>query len=199
MIIGKPEFTERAQAFAKQGGTLVLTYRTAVKDVHNNLTFGAAIPVGYSEFAGVCVVETESLQQGQEFPLQGCGEMDGLTGVGGIFRDLLEVSDAQVLYRYQDTFYQEYAAVTCKAQGDGRVYYIGCGVDEDTMQTLMRRIMRENDITVLESADGVEICYRGDGANRIRMVMNHNGYAVEDGDTVLAPYESRIEVVADKQ
>lgn len=193
MIIEKPEMTARVKEFVKHGGTAVMTYRSAVKDVHNNLTFGALIPVGYSDFAGVTLVETESLQDGQNFPVIGQGQMALKEGVGGIFRDLLEVSDAEVLYSYGDEFYKQFAAVTRKKQGDGMIYYVGCGLDEDTLKSIMGQIMAENQIQTEESADGVEICYRGEGADRVRMVMNHNGYEVKDGEKTLAPYESRIE------
>lgn len=195
MIIGKKEFADKAQAFTKTGGTLVMTYRCAVKDSCNNLTFGARIPVGYSEFAGVTVVETESLQDGQEFPVVGVSAMEGRNGMGGIFRDMLEVQDAEVLYRYGDIFYEEYAAVTRKQQGDGQVYYLGCGLDETTRKQLMDMIMKDNHIVTHPSAPGVEIVYRGDAENQIRMIMNHNGFEVAEGDITLAPYESRIEIV----
>ncbi len=194
MIIGKPEMTKKVQDFVKNGGTAIMTYRSAVKDIHNNLTFGEVIPVGYSEFAGISLVETESLQDGQNFPVIGKGIMAGKEGVGGIFRDMLEVSDGEVLYSYGDMFYNEFAAVTRKKQGDGMIYYIGCGLDEATTKAIMQQIMTDMGIVTESSEDGVEICYRGEGANKVRMVMNHNGYEVKDGDRILAPYESRIEV-----
>ncbi|MBQ0078794.1 MAG: beta-galactosidase [Eubacterium sp.] len=193
MIIGKPEMTKKVQEFVKNGGTAVMTYRTAVKDVNNNLTFGEIIPVGYSDFAGVALVETESLQEGQNFPVIGEGIMAGNEGIGGVFRDMLEVTDAEVLYRYGDMFYDNFAAVTRKAQGEGMIYYVGCSLDEETTKAVMGQIMTETQIETEASEDGVEISYRGEGENRVRMVMNHNGYEVKDGDKVLAPYESRIE------
>lgn len=195
MIIGKPEFTDKVQAFTRNGGTLVMTYRCAVKDIHNNLTFGEKIPVGYSEFAGVTVVETESLQEGQEFPVEGASILEGTKGEGSIFRDMLEVTDAEVLYRYGDMFYEKYTAVTRKKQDKGMVYYFGCGLDEATMKRLMEIIMLDNQIATEESEAGVEIAYRGGGENRIRIALNHNGYAVKDGENVLEAYESRVEAV----
>lgn len=61
------------------------------------------------------------------------------------------------------------------------------------MKLLMGNIMQENDITAMPSEEGVEIVYRGEGSNRIKMLMNHNGYEVKSGSITLAPYESRIE------
>ena len=190
LIIEKPEFTARVQEYVKAGGTVIMTYRTAVKDIHNNLTFGKLIPVGYSDFAGVTVVETESLQDGQEFPLIGA---DGSVGEGGIFRDFLEVTDAEVLYTYGDTFYTQYAAVTRKAQGKGTVYYFGCGLDEATNKALLNKIMADNGIEAEPTEDGVEVCYRGSGENRIRILMNHTDKVIDSGAYHLEPYESRIE------
>lgn len=160
-----------------------------------NLTFGEVIPVGFSEFAGVSLVETESLQDGQNFPMTGCGLMEGRQGIGGVFRDMLEVSDAEVLYRYGDMFYDGFAAVTRKQQGNGMIYYIGCGVDEETMQTIMDRIMEDNGIEAEPTEDGVEVCCRGEGENAVRMIMNHNGYEAKYGERVLKPYESCMEKV----
>ena len=62
LIITKPEFRAKAEAFVQNGGTLVLTYRNAVKDADNNIPFGEIVPVGYTGLTGVTVTETESLQ-----------------------------------------------------------------------------------------------------------------------------------------
>lgn len=195
MIIEKPEFTKKIQDFVKNGGTLVMTYRSAVKDVNNNLTFGEMIPVHYSSFAGVTVVETESLQQGQEFPLIGRGICDGLQGEGSIFRDMLEVKGAEVLYSYGDAFYNNFAAVTRKAQGAGMVYYVGCGLDENSLKVIMNQIMGSNQIVTEASEEGVEICYRGSGDNKIRIILNHTAENKSYAGETLKPYECRIETV----
>lgn len=192
MIIEKPEFTEQVQQFVKNGGTAIMTYRTAVKDIHNNLVFNCKIPVNFSEFTGVTVTETESLQEGQMFPLVGVGNYEGQSGIGGIFRDMLEVSDAEVLYSYGDMFYDSFAAVTRKKQGNGMVYYIGCGADEGTLSILMKTVMEENHIVTEPSEEGVEICYRGTKENRIRVVLNHTAEQKQDKDEILQPYECKI-------
>ena len=47
-----------------------------------------------------------------------------------------------------------------------------------------------------DTETGVEVCYRGDGAGRVRMVMNHNGHEASYGKRRLAPYECYIEAVS---
>lgn len=192
MIITKPEFQKTLRAFVEAGGTVVLTYRDFVKDSSNNLVLGKQIPVDFDSFAGVSVVETESLQDGQEFPLIGEGKFSHLQGQGGIFRDMLVAVDAQVLMRYNDTFYQEFAAVTRKEQRDGYVYYLGCGLDEQLLHQVLEQIATEQNIPMLHSEPGVEVIWRGEIENQICMVINHNPYEVQYGEKILAPFQCLI-------
>ena len=192
MIIAKPEFQEKLRKFVEDGGTAVLTFRDFVKDEDNNLVFGKQIPVDFDDFAGVHVTETESLQEGQEFLLAGEGDFSCTQSEGGIFRDMLETDGAEVLFRYNDVFYREYAAVTRKQQKKGFVYYLGCGLEESVLKQIMRKIAAEQEISFEHSASGVEVVCRGTGSERIRMVMNHNSFEVQNGDLTLAPFECRI-------
>ncbi|MCI8276059.1 MAG: beta-galactosidase [Lachnospiraceae bacterium] len=193
MIIAKQGFQERVKQFVCAGGTLVLTYRNAVKDTDNNLPFGERVPVGYRELAGVSVAETESLQAVHAFPVAGEGRFAGKTGYGGIFRDMLEVSDAEVLYRYKDAFYGRYAAVTRKQHGRGAVYYLGCALDEATTAVLMGQVLEECGIETTLSDEGVEVVVRGGREQCVRMFINHNGFPASAGEVELGAFECRVE------
>ena len=197
VIIAKPELQSRLKEFTEKGGTVVLTYRDFVKDSDNNLVLGKQIPVDFDSFAGVCVVETESLQEGQEFPLAGEDLFSGVQGQGGIFRDMLEVHGAQVLLRYADPFYQEYAAVTRKQQKDGFVYYLGCGLEEPVLNRILEQVSAEQHIPLELSQPGVEVVYRGTGKDRVRMVLNHNACQAEYDGQSLAPFQCSISPAAE--
>lgn len=193
MIITKKEVQTRVKEFAEAGGIVILTYRNAVKDENNNLTLGSMIPVGYEDFAGVYVDETESLQEIEAFPVTGCADLEGQHGTGGVFRDMLVSVNAQILYRYDDEFYKDYAAVTRNSYKKGIVYYLGCSLDDTTLETLTERILAEASISFEPSESGVEIVYRGTKEHPIRMVINHNAYTAYAGETKLAPFECKIE------
>ena len=188
LTITKPEFLSKAERFIREGGTLVLTYRAGVKDPDNNLFFGETLPVGWSALAGVTVAETESLQEVNAFPITGEGAFAGADGYGGVFRDMLEVRDAEVLYRYGDPFYREFAAVTRRRQGPGTVYYLGCSLDEGTTARLMETILAECGVETTPSPEGVEIVTRGGTGQKIRLLMNHNAFAAEALGVKLPPY-----------
>ena len=193
MLLAKPAFQARVRVFVEDGGTLVLTFRTAVKDAGNNLPFGEMVPVGFRDLSVVTVEETESLQEENAFPLEGQGAFEGRTGRGGIFRDMLSVQDAEVLYRYGDPFYQDCAAVTRRRQeGGGTVYYLGCGLDGGTTRALVEAILEEEGIEGVHTPEGVEVVTRGNGKHRIQLWLNHNASAVQAGGIELAPYGCRI-------
>jgi len=192
LIITKPDMEERVKQYAENGGTVIFTYRCAVKDADNNIPFGKTIPVNYNELMGLRVVETESLQDLSAFPVIGQGAFKKVSGYGGIFRDMIEPTDAEVLFRYGDPFYQEFAAVTRKKTGLGCTYYIGCGLDGKTLGKLMEQIRKETNISGIPSPDGVEIVNRGGTAQKIKMYINHNASPVSVDNIQLAPFECRI-------
>ncbi len=192
LIITKPDMEKRVKQYAENGGTVVFTYRCAVKDADNNIPFGKTIPVNYNKLMGLCVVETESLQELSAFPVIGQGAFEKVSGYGGIFRDMIEPTDAKVLFRYGDPFYQEFAAVTRKKTGMGCAYYIGCGLDRETLGKLMEQIRKETGIIGIPSPDGVEIVNRGGAEQKIKMYINHNASPVSVDNIQLAPFECRI-------
>lgn len=195
MIIAKPDFQKQVKEFTENGGTLVLTFRDFVKDENNNLLFKKVLPVDFDKFAGIYVTETESLQEGQEFPLAGEGEFSCTQGEGGIFRDLISVTDAEVLFRYNDVFFKDYAAVTKKQQKEGYVYYLGCGLDETVLKQLLKKMADEQGIVSEHSTDGVEIVYRESEDRKIKITMNHNAFEVQNAGVTLAPFECKVEEV----
>ncbi|MCI8398526.1 MAG: beta-galactosidase [Oscillibacter sp.] len=193
MAIVKPELIQRLQVFAEKGGTVILTYRTAVKDEYNNLVLNEPLPVGLTKLAGITVAETESLQDLAAFPVRGTGPHDGASAHGGIFRDMLVPEEGtEVLFRYADTFYKDYAAVTRKPCGAGAVYYLGTALDEATTASLLQSVMLSQGIPLRITPPGVEIIDRGE-TERIRIYLNHNGEPTQAEGEELPAYGCKIE------
>ena len=192
MIIWKKELTEKVKEFAKNGGIVVMTYRTAVKDIDNNLTLGEMLPVGYNDFVGAYVEEIESLQEYNSLDLEGEGVFNGIKGKGGIFRDMLVSKGAEVLFRYNDKFYDTFSAVTKNSYGKGKVYYIGCSPEEATLKLIVEDILNSAELQKTLSPDNVEIVVRGNGDKQIKIYINHNDYEVKVENICLKPFEYKI-------
>ena len=192
MIIWKKELTEKVKEFAKNGGIVVMTYRTAVKDIDNNLTLGEMLPVGYNDFVGAYVEEIESLQEYNSLDLEGEGVFNGIKGKGGIFRDMLVSKGAEVLFRYNDKFYDTFSAVTKNSYGKGKVYYIGCSPEEAILKLIVEDILNSAELQKTLSPDNVEIVVRENGDKQIKIYINHNDYEVKVENICLKPFEYKI-------
>ena len=192
MIIWKRELTEKVKEFAKNGGIVVMTYRTAVKDIDNNLTLGEMLPVGYNDFVGAYVEETESLQEYNSLDLEGEGVFNEIKGKGGVFRDMLVSKGAEVLFRYNDKFYDTFSAVTKNSYGKGKVYYIGCSPEEATLKLIVEDILNSAELSKILSPDNVEIVVRENGDKQIKIYINHNDYEVKVENICLKPFEYKI-------
>lgn len=192
MIICKEEFEKKLKAFAENGGTVVMTYRTAVKDKDNNLVLNKVLPINFTDFAGVYVEETESLQDCDAFPICGNGEYLDEKGTGGVFRDMLVCQGAEALYKYGDKFYRDYAAITKNTFGAGAVYYFGCTPDSGTIKKVMENIVEEKSIDYIKSPDKVEIAIRGEENKKLKLIINHNDCEVDVDGILLEAFETKL-------
>lgn len=161
---------DRIKQFVFSGGTLLLSYRSAIKDKDNNLVFGEKAPVYLNEVVGVTVKTFEALADERSVAIL---EGNQVVGQGTVWRDLLEPQTAQVIYTY-DSPYRQYAACTVNSYGDGKVYYIASGLDDHLMDLLAEKIAEEAKLDVLFSEDGVEVVARTSGGEKAYWVLNHN-------------------------
>ena len=192
MIVFKPEVQKRIKEFVKNGGKVVFSFRTAVKDYYNNLTLGELNPSFYNELIGGFVEEVESLQEGQDVKVKGRDEFTGIEGSGTVFRDMLKTTTAESLFMYDDEFFNELSAITLNKYGDGEVYYIGTGVDNDIMNIIAKKVLSEANIEVLESEDGIEVVKRKVNNEEYYFIMNHTALKKEFNGICLSAYESKI-------
>lgn len=189
MAVTDPEFAARLKDYVAAGGTALVTFRTAVKDRNNNLVFGKNLPVDLNDLLGLYVEETESVQELDSIPIAG----EYGTGRAGVFRDMIVPEGAQVLWRYDDEFYRRYAAITRCNYGRGAAYYLGTVPDPSVLDTLFDEVMSRASIERLDLPKGVECVVRGEGSERVRILMNHNSYPVAAMGRELGPFA--VEVV----
>lgn len=192
MIVFKSEVQERIREFVKNGGKVVFSFRTAIKDYYNNLTLGQYNPSFYTDLIGGFVEEIESLQEGQNVKIKGINEFEGIEGSGTVFRDMLKTTTAESLFMYDDEFYNELSAVTLNSFEKGEAYYIGTGVDNNIMDMLAKKIINEANIEYIESENGVEVVKRVVNDEEYYFVMNHTQEVKVFNGITFKAYESKI-------
>ncbi len=170
----------RLRAWVEAGGTLVLTFRSGVKDEHNNVV-DLPLPGALRELAGVQVVDyTALLPAGTG---ESCGGPESLELIidgtshrvgADVWMDELVVNGAEVLGRYRGGPFDGSPTVTMKRIGAGRVIYVGTSLDDAGQDLLMGKVLAEVGISAVPSPDNVEIVRRVHESIDYWFILNHS-------------------------
>jgi len=164
---------ENLQRYVNGGGNLLLTFRSGIKDLHNNMR-AETVPGCFADLAGVEVMDYDP-QFRQETSVSGVfGE-----GTAKLWCDVITPVSAKVLGVYTSNYYSGQPCLTVNACGEGRVYYLGCDLDEAAMDRLMRYLADKSGIeTGLYAIKGLETVNVTDGNHTATFLLNHNHYPV---------------------
>ncbi|PRO67007.1 beta-galactosidase [Alkalicoccus urumqiensis] len=183
-FLTKKDVNDRLRAFAENGGTIIFTYRTGVKD-EDNIVTEETLPGAMRELCGVEVHEYDSLRAERTASIRGTGgALAGREGRSHVWCDFLEPLSAEVLAEYEDEWFDGRAAVTRNEYGNGRVYYIGTGLEEDMLEPLYASIFEEAGCRMQKQQPGIETVRRTSGTHEYLIVLNHD---VSKERTVLLP------------
>lgn len=169
MQIMDESLAERLKTFAHNGGTVVMGYRGAIKNRDNNLHLLKTAPALIGDLLGVRVTEGEALVNAS-VGIIGVGGCTGQSGTATVWRDMMDVTTAEPLFRYDDAFYADKTCVARNAFGQGQAYTVGAGVDGAVLKGLVAQILSEQLVKTLETEDGVEHVRRG----AVSWTLNHN-------------------------
>ena len=173
LLMLNEERAARLKAFVENGGRLVLTIRSGMKDDYNAL-LPVRQPGDLTEMAGIEVEDYYALLD----PVPVSGEW--FSGSSRLWAERLKVRDearTQVIARYgvSNGWLDGQAAVTSHLYGKGCVYFIGAYLDEASQQLLLNRIAQAAVIRpVMETPVGVEARKRVNAkGEEIFFVINH--------------------------
>lgn len=157
------------EKYARGGGTLVLTFRSGVKDVFNNM-LTQTVPGDFAELAG-----TEAEEYDPQFQKKTASSGVFGENTSGLWCDILKPNGAETLGVYTQDYYAGKPCLTVNRFGDGSVYYLGCDLDAPAMlrfaQYLCARLgLVRNPCPV----GGVEQVETTDGKNKVLFLLNHN-------------------------
>lgn len=155
-------------AYVDQGGTLVLTTRSGVKNM-NNVCLPDRLPNLLTGLAGVYVDEYDPVGKDAQTLTLDTGEVLSCSQ----WCDVLTPVTAETTATYSSEYFAGQAAITRNARGNGAVYYIGTVLDDQSAQVLIRRIARDAGIGCdHELPEGVEIAIRSSDSKRVTFVLN---------------------------
>ena len=141
----KDGYEEKLRTYVENGGTLVLSYWSGLVDGTDRCFLGGT-PYGLMDVAGLRSTETDALYDWEEN--HAIPEAGSHLGISNVYTcknlcELVKVSDAEVLMRYGEDFYQGYPVLTHKAFGKGRVYYVCADMELGFYQDFYGRVAAE--------------------------------------------------------
>jgi beta-galactosidase len=195
----KPGVAERLTSFAHGGGTLVLTYLSAIVNETNIVFRGGWPGAGLRSVAGVWAEEIDSLLPNPEQRIvAAAGNALGLSGEHPV-RDYCErvhAEGATVLATFKSDFYGGMPALTVNRYGKGQVYYLAARPAEDGFHDgVARGLARELALTRnldVDLPEGVTVQRRKGGGRTFLFLHN-----CADREQTLALGSTRLVDVTD--
>lgn len=171
--------------YVEQGGHLVLTMRTGVKDENNLVMTDRPLPGKLADLLGITVEEYDCL-------IETSGRVTYGEKEYAIYKwsDVLNAQSAEILAVYASGYYKGQPAVTRNAFGKGIAYYIGTEPGEVFMGVLLEDILKKAHVICnFEGETGVEFCTRSKGNDTWLFVLNHKDteicYKVPEGYQII--------------
>lgn len=195
-----PELEKHYAEYVENGGHLVLTMRTGVKDINNICMTDRELPGKLGDICGIEIPEYDCLFEKEGAVLFGSKEYKIEK-----WADIITLKGAKKIAEYTTGFYRETPAVTENNYGNGTAWYVGTEPTAELMDELVEYFVETSDVNRLGTAsDGVEFMTRENEGQVWLFVLNHtdeeqvyhiNGsYKMLEGDReqFLKPYEVQL-------
>ena len=172
-------YAEKLCTFAENGGTLVISYWSGLVD-ETDKCYLEGTPHGLMEAAGIRTEEIDALYDWEEN--HGIPETGNHLGITKSYTcknlcELAKVSDAEVMMRYSEDFYQGYPVLTHKKYGKGHVYYVAADMEAAFYEDFLGRAANEAGVdTPLDFVpEGVSVTTRETEDTEYLFIQNFAG------------------------
>lgn len=195
-----PKLEQHYIDYVANGGHLVLTMRTGVKDEFNLCMTDRELPGRLGEICGIEIPEYDCLSE-----TTGSVFYDSREYEVEKWCDIITLGSAKQIAEYATGFYRQTPAITENAYGNGITWYVGTEPGDDLMADLTAYFVKECNIETLgTAAEGVEMMTRESDDKIWLFVINHTDepqvyhlhgmYTLLEGEKeeVLKPYEVQL-------
>jgi len=189
LYLVSPTTREGLKTYVKEGGTLVTTFRSFVKNV-GNVVSDRVLPADMDDVFGILIHEYDaippsgknSIRPGEDGWLRSEQSSYGVN----TWADIITLQGARSLAEYETDFYAGTPAVVVNKYGLGHAYYVGTVAEAAFYRDFLAEIARELEIGTLgPTGPGVEVVRRVGVGHEVVFLLNHRGEATTveiDGD-----------------
>src|SRR6267142_2180596 len=173
MVLMDDQLVGRLRRFVEQGGVLIMSAHSAIKDQDNAFT-ASTIPIGLTNVFGV---ELDSFQTYQ--PPSATNNAihfdDGSVPPVQVFAEVLHSTTARVIGRWERDYLKDSPAAAEHPFGKGKAIYYGSLFNLDAARYLLKRYTVEIGLKPLlaDAPDQVEVTCRAKGRNDFYFLLNH--------------------------
>jgi beta-galactosidase len=172
------ELARRLQRFVEQGGTLVMSAHSAIKDRDNAFT-AATIPIaGLTNLLGV---ELDSFQtyQPPSHDKNAIHFDDGSALPIRVFAEVLRPTTARVIGRWERDYLKDAPATTEQRLGNGKAIYYGSLFNVESARYLLKRYAAEIGLKPLlaDAPEQIEVTRRTKDETDFYFLLNHGDSA----------------------
>jgi len=159
----------RLDRYVAEGGHLVASARTGVKD-GNNCAREETLPGPLARTLGIAVEDYDAIGQGGTNVV---ALADGARFKVSLWCDLLRLEGAKQVARYMRDFYEGVPAISVHNHGKGRAWYVGTVPEERFFRHFLRGIVEGLRLRMVpDLPKGVEVAARQGDRGRILVVTN---------------------------
>lgn len=174
LFLADEALAAKLAAYAEQGGTLVLTFRSGVKD-GANVVVNDRLPGVLKDLAGCIVEEYDALANKEAYAVDLLAPLPKKPAKAVMWTDQLLLKGAKALAKYADGPFAGSPAAAIHKVGKGTVIYAGFQGDEGWTRTLAGWLTKQHGLApAFPPSDDVEITIREKGRERFVFVLNHS-------------------------
>lgn len=170
LFVNKKSVTENIYRFVINGGTVVLSARSGVKDENNNCIMDT-LPTVFKELIGAEITEYDPIGSREQTIRDFAGNEFKCTQ----WCDVLQPSTARAYAEYNDGEYRCMPAVTMNRYCSGVSYYLGTIFRQDFYESFVSNLMMQTGIPKLKGLPkGVEVTTRSNGRDEYICFFNNS-------------------------
>ncbi len=162
------------RSFVQNGGMLIATARTGVKDEANAIV-DRYLPGLLSDVCGVEVEDYDVQPADVTIPLElTLPDQETQSAQARLWFDVLRTTTAGPAATYQSGYFSGTPAITLNHFGEGQAVYVGTLGDDTLHEAVLDWALKSADIhSALSAPAGVEVMERWQGDQRLLFLLNH--------------------------
>ncbi|MGI5898523.1 MAG: beta-galactosidase [Christensenellales bacterium] len=167
------ETKAKVREFVQNGGTVLATFLTAVKN-EDNVGYTDSLPSGLTDVFGITVQEVEPVFQSSKAEVCYKNGDGGTVSQDGLWSELLS-GQAEIKAVYTQSYKEGEAVVSRNDFGKGFAWYVGTQLQGDAFSALMRDICGDAGIDASRNErafDGIETLRRAGDGQEVLFVFN---------------------------